>query len=78
MKKIIPFLLAGCLLASLAACGPTGQPSEVSDSSPVSSSDVVSAQELESSSEVESSYPDCDVEVHYGGQPIYYYVASVE
>ena len=27
---------------------------------------------------VESSYPDCDVEVHYGGQPIYYYVASVE
>lgn len=57
MKKIIPFLLASCLLASLAACGPTGQPSEVSDSSPVSSSDVVSAQELESSSEVESSHP---------------------
>ena len=23
-------------------------------------------------------YPDCDVEVHFGGQPIYYYVASVE
>ena len=22
--------------------------------------------------------PDCDVEVHFGGQPIYYYVASVE
>ncbi|WP_434311377.1 DAK2 domain-containing protein [Hominifimenecus sp. rT4P-3] len=27
---------------------------------------------------VETAYPDCDVEVHYGGQPIYYYVASVE
>ena len=23
-------------------------------------------------------YPDCDIEVHFGGQPIYYYVASVE
>ncbi len=23
-------------------------------------------------------YPDCDVEVHFGGQPIHYYVASVE
>ena len=27
---------------------------------------------------VEASYPDCDVEVHYGGQPIYYYIVSVE
>ena len=23
-------------------------------------------------------YPDLDVEVHYGGQPIYYYLLSVE
>ncbi|HHT87833.1 MAG TPA: hypothetical protein GX002_02345 [Clostridiales bacterium] len=23
-------------------------------------------------------YPDMDVEVHYGGQPIYYYLLSVE
>ena len=28
--------------------------------------------------EVMESYPDLDVEVHYGGQPIYYYVLSVE
>lgn len=27
---------------------------------------------------VMESYPDLDVEVHYGGQPIYYYVLSVE
>ena len=27
---------------------------------------------------MEQTYPDCDVELHYGGQPIYYYVASVE
>ena len=28
--------------------------------------------------EIMSAYPDLDVEVHYGGQPIYYYVISVE
>ncbi len=29
-------------------------------------------------SELEEAYPDCEVEVHFGGQPIYYYVISVE
>ncbi len=27
---------------------------------------------------VEEKYPDCDVELQYGGQPIYYYVVSAE
>lgn len=27
---------------------------------------------------VEEKYPDCDVEIHSGGQPIYYYIISVE
>ena len=27
---------------------------------------------------VEMLYPDCDVELNYGGQPIYYYIISVE
>lgn len=27
---------------------------------------------------VEASYPDCDIELHCGGQPIYYYILSVE
>ena len=27
---------------------------------------------------IEQAYPDCDVEVNYGGQPIYYCVVSVE
>ena len=27
---------------------------------------------------IEADYPDVEVEVHYGGQPIYYYVISVE
>lgn len=27
---------------------------------------------------VEESYPDCDVELNFGGQPIYYYIISVE
>ena len=29
-------------------------------------------------SELEETYPDCEVEVHFGGQPVYYYVISVE
>ncbi len=28
--------------------------------------------------EIEKAYPSCDVELQYGGQPIYYYVISVE
>lgn len=28
--------------------------------------------------EVQDAFPDCDVEMHSGGQPIYYYVVSVE
>ncbi len=28
--------------------------------------------------ELGEQYPDCEIEVHYGGQPIYYYVVSVE
>jgi len=28
--------------------------------------------------ELEEKYPDCDVEIHFGGQPIYYYIVSVE
>lgn len=28
--------------------------------------------------ELEEAYPDVEVEIHYGGQPIYYYVISVE
>ncbi len=30
------------------------------------------------STQVEEAYPSCDVELQYGGQPIYYYVISVE
>ena len=29
-------------------------------------------------SDLESKYEDCEVEVHYGGQPLYYYIVSVE
>ena len=34
------------------------------------------AEEL--SATLEEKYPDCEVEVNYGGQPIYYYIISVE
>lgn len=29
-------------------------------------------------SQVEEKYPSCDIELQYGGQPIYYYIVSVE
>lgn len=57
MKKIVSFLLAGWILATLSACGPTGQPSGASESSVISSSEVASIQEPESSSRVELSHP---------------------
>ena len=28
--------------------------------------------------QIADRYPDCDIELQYGGQPIYYYVMSVE
>ena len=28
--------------------------------------------------QVEAKYPDCDIELQYGGQPIYYYIVSAE
>ncbi|WP_026476451.1 DAK2 domain-containing protein [Alkaliphilus transvaalensis] len=28
--------------------------------------------------EIESTFPQCDVEIYYGGQPLYYYIFSVE
>lgn len=30
------------------------------------------------SSKLEEMYPDIDIDIHYGGQPIYYYVLAVE
>ena len=27
---------------------------------------------------IEEAYPSCDVELQYGGQPIYYYIVSAE
>ena len=33
---------------------------------------------VDEDSEIEEKYPDVDVDAHYGGQPIYYYVLAVE
>ena len=27
---------------------------------------------------LEEKFPDCDVDFHFGGQPIYYYIVSLE
>ena len=41
-------------------------------------SDVEEADAEQLSAEISEAYPDCDVELQFGGQPIYYYVISVE
>lgn len=39
----------------------------------------VSAEDAEAlQAEIQERYPDCDVELHYGGQPIYYYYIALE
>ncbi|MDD6211910.1 MAG: DAK2 domain-containing protein [Clostridiales bacterium] len=40
--------------------------------------DITEEQAAALEEELAEQYSDCDVEVHYGGQPIYYYVVSVE
>ena len=41
--------------------------------------DMISDEEIEPiTSLIEELYPDIDVEVHYGGQPLYYFIISVE
>jgi dihydroxyacetone kinase-like predicted kinase len=41
-------------------------------------SDASEESALEIASVIEEKYPDVEVEIHDGGQPIYYYVMSVE
>lgn len=40
--------------------------------------DVTEEQAEEMGAIIEENFPDCDVEVQFGGQPIYYYMISVE
>lgn len=40
--------------------------------------DMKAEEAEELGAKIEAAYPDVEVEVHYGGQPIYYYVLSVE
>ena len=41
-------------------------------------SDVEESDAEELAAKLEEAYPDCDIELQMGGQPIYYYVISVE
>ena len=40
--------------------------------------DVTEKDAEEIASRIADQYPDVDVEVHFGGQPVYYYLLSVE
>ena len=41
-------------------------------------SDVSDADADALAEQLEKTYPDCDVDIHYGGQPIYYYYIALE
>lgn len=41
-------------------------------------SDVTEEDAEEIAAFIEATYPDCEVEIQYGGQPLYYYIISVE
>ncbi len=41
-------------------------------------SDITEETAEELKNKVEESYPSCDIELQYGGQPIYYYIVSAE
>lgn len=41
-------------------------------------SDINEADAESFRAQIAESYPDCDIELQYGGQPIYYYIMSVE
>ena len=40
--------------------------------------DVKEEEALALQEKIMEKYPDCDVDVHYGGQPIYYYYIALE
>ncbi|MDF1616406.1 DAK2 domain-containing protein [Petrocella sp. FN5] len=40
--------------------------------------DVDEATANQLSKDLEETYPNCEIEVHYGGQPLYYYILSLE
>ena len=40
--------------------------------------DVSEEDAMKLTAEIEELYPDVDVDTHFGGQPIYYYVIAVE
>lgn len=40
--------------------------------------DVTEEQASALQAKAEEKYPDCEVDIHYGGQPVYYYILSLE
>lgn len=41
-------------------------------------SDIEQEEATKLENDMRERYPDCDVEIHYGGQPLYYYILSIE
>ena len=51
---------------------------EVKEDEPVEDAEATEEEAMEFSDMITEKYPDVEVEVNEGGQPIYYYMVSVE
>ncbi len=72
-------LAVGSDMASVAGDTVSGMLKEDSELISIYYGSDVKEEEAESfRAQVAERYPDCDIELQYGGQPIYYYVMSVE
>ena len=72
MKKRLIAALAGTLFVTtslLPAISAKAEPTSV---------EQARTQYEELKKKVEETYPSCDVELQFGGQPIYYYIVSAE
>ena len=72
LKKCRVFAILCFTAMALGACGKRTE-AVISDGEDITEEDANALGE-----ELQEKYPDCEVEVYEGGQPIYYYVVSVE
>ena len=58
---------------------PSAKKPQTEDKKPKETKRTSQARDAEAlTAQIADSYPDCDVECHRGGQPLYYYLISVE
>ena len=88
VKKLVAIGCTAVMAVSAAACGNTVNGDDVSAGKNQADYKVAIVKQMDHASldeianaiaaQIEENYPDVEVEVQFGGQPIYYYLISVE